>query len=89
MSVDITHFKDFARHEVDFLLRLSLDCIPLADISSCIVRIFSDELEDEISVLKSFQVGGVLSDLKIQDHQSSILISSDSQETGREQHFFI
>jgi hypothetical protein len=88
VSGDIIHFKDFGRDAVDFLPLLSLDYIPLADISSCIVRVFRDELEDEASVLKSFQADGVLNDLKIQENQSSIIITSDSQETGAEQHFF-
>ena len=88
VSGDIICLNNFSSEAVDFLPLLSLEYIPLADISSCILRVFGDELEDEVAVLKSFEEGGILSDLKVQENHSSIIITSDSQETGREQHFF-
>lgn len=85
---DIVHFKNFSSEPLVFLPLLNLNNIPLADISSCILRVFGGELEDEAAVLKSFEEGGIFSDLKLQENHSSIIITSDSQETGREQHFF-
>ena len=63
--------------------------VPVGYIDNCLLRVFGAGLNDANILASSFGYGGIFENLKLSTGMNSILITSNSQDTGETQNIYI
>ena len=72
----------------DYLPLVSIQNVPIAQYGMGILRVFGEELNNEINLSKAFEDGGSVDKLIMPANEKSIIITAESQNTGEDQNIF-
>ena len=72
----------------DYLPLVSIQNVPIAEYGMGILRVFGEELNNEINLSKAFENGGSVDKLIMPANEKSIIITAESQNTGEDQNIF-
>jgi hypothetical protein len=88
MDGDLFDISSLFDHMPDYLPLVSIQNVPIAEYGTGILRIFGEELNNEINLSKAFEDGGSMDKLIMPANEKSIIITAESQNTGEDQNIF-